>query len=299
MKVFISWSGEKSKAVAAVLHEWIPGILNNAKPWMSDLDIESGQDWNQRITGELGSTSFGIICITPENQDRPWLNYEAGAISKQVNGDETRVAPLLIDFTNPTDLTGPLTKFHARLANQDGIRRLVLDMNAQLTEPLREEILARTFSALWPQLSTQLDRIDGAHPSPQALRREPREVMEEVLTLVRGIHTTVRAGADPSGRAAPTTVTSAEAFDLVRSALQGAGYTGQILTQLSGNHIKVVIDEAISPAAVSAGRTAASQVNLRFETEYDPEEIELMQQQVEQHELMKRSATDHLDQTLS
>ncbi|WP_104168920.1 toll/interleukin-1 receptor domain-containing protein [Arthrobacter sp. SX1312] len=199
MKVFISWSGDKSKAVAAALHEWLPGILNNVDPWMSDLDIESGQDWNQRITGELADTRFGIICITPENHDRPWLNYEAGALSRQVGAVDTRVAPLLIDFDSPTDLTGPLTKFHARLANEEGIRRLVQDLNSELLpHGVREDILGRSFQALWPQLEAQLADIDRELSQPRASRRPEREVIDEVLALVRGIHAVV--GVEPESR---------------------------------------------------------------------------------------------------
>lgn len=287
MKVFISWSGDKSRAVATALHEWIPGILNNAKPWMSDLDIESGQDWNQRITGELRATSFGIICVTPENQARPWLNYEAGALSKQVDGDDTRVAPLLIDFTNPTDLTGPLTKFHARLANRDGIRRLVFDINNQLPEPLRDEILSRTFDALWPQLSKELDQINGTHPSPQAIRREPREVMEEVLTLVRGIHTAVRTGLDGVSRPTTESAKRADAHQLVYAALTGAGHTGQIITQTGASRVKVITDELMSETAMAAGHAVAREIGLKFEFEYDPDEVEWVQYQAELHEQSK------------
>ena len=41
MKVFISWSGTRSKALAVALKEWLPLILQYAKPWVSDKDISS------------------------------------------------------------------------------------------------------------------------------------------------------------------------------------------------------------------------------------------------------------------
>lgn len=255
MKVFISWSGDKSKAVAAALHEWIPGMLNNAKPWMSDLDIESGQDWNQRITGELKTTKFGIVCVTPENQERPWLNFEAGAISKQVDGDDTRVAPLLIDFATPTDLTGPMTKFHSRLADENGIRRLVFDMNAQLDEPLNESTLSRTFAALWPQLQEQLVEIDNEHPGVRAARRNEREVVEEILTLVRGIHTAVGTGA--AVRRTPISVSGKELSKITQEVLESHAFQGRQMTSWDGSRLTVTTDSPVKEPARFDLREAA------------------------------------------
>lgn len=39
MKVFLSWSGEKSRAVAEALREWLPYINPEIEPSMSDSDI--------------------------------------------------------------------------------------------------------------------------------------------------------------------------------------------------------------------------------------------------------------------
>lgn len=82
MKVFISWSGERAKAVARALHEWLPTVIQSLEPWMSDQDISSGQRWNSEISNQLAESNYGIICITPENQIAPWLNFEAGAVAK-------------------------------------------------------------------------------------------------------------------------------------------------------------------------------------------------------------------------
>lgn len=40
MKVFINWSGTRSKAVAKALHDWLKNIFpNQVEPWMSDIDL--------------------------------------------------------------------------------------------------------------------------------------------------------------------------------------------------------------------------------------------------------------------
>jgi hypothetical protein len=42
MRVFLSWSGERSRRVAAALRKWLPATLNAINPWMSEVDILPG-----------------------------------------------------------------------------------------------------------------------------------------------------------------------------------------------------------------------------------------------------------------
>jgi hypothetical protein len=52
MKIFISWSGNKSKNVATYLKSWIEQIIQAADPWIS-VDIDKGKKWNGEIINEL------------------------------------------------------------------------------------------------------------------------------------------------------------------------------------------------------------------------------------------------------
>jgi hypothetical protein len=105
MKVFLSWSGDKSGAVALALRDWLPRIINEVEPFMSDKDIAAGANWQVEIAGELESTKFGIVCVTVENQDSRWLNFETGALVKEFG--QSRVVPLAIDL-KPVDVEPPL-----------------------------------------------------------------------------------------------------------------------------------------------------------------------------------------------
>ena len=77
MKVFISWSGEKSNKIANILREWIPCVIQSIKPYVSSKDIDKGARWSTDIAKELEDSHFGIICITKSNINAPWINIEA------------------------------------------------------------------------------------------------------------------------------------------------------------------------------------------------------------------------------
>ena len=59
VKVFLSWSGERSHAAAAALRDWLPRALQSVDPWMSDEDIESGSRWSKEIADNLSPRTSG------------------------------------------------------------------------------------------------------------------------------------------------------------------------------------------------------------------------------------------------
>jgi hypothetical protein len=82
MKVFISWSGSRSKQIAKLLHDWLPIVLQNIEAFMSIEEIEKGMRWFSSIATELQNCNFGSVCLTPENLTAPWIHFEAGALAK-------------------------------------------------------------------------------------------------------------------------------------------------------------------------------------------------------------------------
>jgi len=42
-RLFLSWSGDRSYRLAKVLYEWLPLVLPEIEPWLSDHDIVRGQ----------------------------------------------------------------------------------------------------------------------------------------------------------------------------------------------------------------------------------------------------------------
>src|SRR5260221_4071553 len=117
MKVFISWSGEQSRIVAEGLRDWLP-YVTHCEPWVSVSDIAPGARWNNEVARELADTKYGILCLTKENQMKPWIMFEAGALAK--TPPDTFVCPYLIDL-KPSEVlpSSPLIQFQAKQATKD------------------------------------------------------------------------------------------------------------------------------------------------------------------------------------
>ena len=96
MKVFISWSGNKSHKVAMIFREWLPSVIQSLEPYVSSEDIDKGARWSSDIAKELEDSTFGILCVTKDNLHAPWLSFEAGALSKTM--DKSFVTPFLFDI---------------------------------------------------------------------------------------------------------------------------------------------------------------------------------------------------------
>ena len=182
MKVFLSWSGDISRSMAEALREWLPSVIQAVKPWMSSEDIGKGARWSADIAAELNSTKVGIICLTPDNVNAPWVNFEAGALSRVV--DKAYVCPYLWGL-EPSDLDGPLVQFQATVVTKEDTRRLVGTINAALEDKaLSEASLNKAFELWWPDFWGKVQGLSIVKMAPR-IERSEREVLEEILELVR------------------------------------------------------------------------------------------------------------------
>jgi TIR domain len=181
MKIFLSWSGDRSKLIAETLRAWLPKVIQAIHPWMSSLDIDRGAKWNNEISSELSASRFGIICLTSENLEKPWINFEAGALAKTL--EKTYVVPLLFEV-EPTDLVGPLVQFNAARMNKEDMKKLIFTINKALEAPLSIAVVEESFELWWSKLETDLANIPKVNVQSKNLRSD-RDLLEEVLSLVR------------------------------------------------------------------------------------------------------------------
>ncbi|NLX96912.1 MAG: hypothetical protein GXY83_12115 [Rhodopirellula sp.] len=111
--------------MAEALHVFLSGTVKKAKPWMSDKDIYSGEAWLQTLRDHLQQASLAIICLTPENRDRPWLHFEAGLLSNS-SSKATPVCPYLFGL-RASQIEYPMAQFQlsANTADEEQVFRIL------------------------------------------------------------------------------------------------------------------------------------------------------------------------------
>ncbi len=161
--IFVSWSGEPSRTLAGFLKEWLGNVINAAEAWMSGEDIAAGALWSREISDALARTDVGVLCVSASNQQSPWMNFEAGALAKALDG--SRVIPYLIDLS-PGEVSGPLEQFQAVTADKKGSLRLCRSVNQHLEQPLPDARLEQSFAKWWPDLEQVLIDLPVASVEP-------------------------------------------------------------------------------------------------------------------------------------
>lgn len=150
MKVFISWSGDTSLKVAQQLREWLPYVINSIEPYVSSEDIDKGARWSTDIAKELEDSTFGILCVTKDNLEAPWLSFEAGALSKTM--EKSFVTPFLFDIKR-SEVKGPILQFQSTIFEKDDIKKMVKTLNKACGDSgISESRLEKSFDVWYPNL---------------------------------------------------------------------------------------------------------------------------------------------------
>ena len=238
-----------------MLKEYLPSILQRVRPWLSEQDIDAGTRGVREIAKQLEVTHVGIVCLNAENQEAPWILFEAGAISKFV--ETSRAIVLRIGMTITDVKKGPLSEFQSVGTDSDGILKLVKSINLSfpIDEQLETAILERSFEGQWPSLKNALDSALATPSTPAKVKRDTDEMIEEILTLVR-------QQSQAQQVTTPDPKESTGKFSYQLSALEGFAQ----LLALSGKPV---------PQPGAATRALQAAIRGGVEAEYVPNEIEL------------------------
>jgi hypothetical protein len=183
MNVFLSWSGARSKAVAVALKQWLPKCLQSVDPWMSDSDIDKGSTWLNEIRNALtDATGQGIFCVTPENRDSRWLNFEAGYIAAM--GDDARVRTLLIDV-QAGEVQPPLGLYQHTDFTRNQVLVLMRSLNKACARPIDDETLLHSFGSVWPSLAAAYEEALKLPHDEAPAKRGADDTLAEVLDVAR------------------------------------------------------------------------------------------------------------------
>jgi len=182
--IFIGWSGARSRAVAEALREWLPAVIQTAKPFMSESDIDKGSRGLDEVVKALEGIRVSVMCLTPENLTEPWILYESGALSKTID-DKTRLCTYLLGGLQFQDIRPPLGMFQHTKANKEETRKLIRTINSSVSEdPVSDSNLSTIFERMWPDLERAIENM----PSPDQVvetKRSVDEMLAEILELSR------------------------------------------------------------------------------------------------------------------
>ena len=190
MRVFISWSGDDSKRAAELIKGWLPSVIQEVDPWISAHDIPKGGKWLENLTTTLASTTFGLLMVTKTNFTKPWLVFEAGALS---NVPKSQVVPLLCDIGRLDIANTPLAQFQSVLVNKEELRALITEIAKQCSTPLSEKRVTEAFEKWWPEFEQKYNLINFAAAASIGEKGEAyrftvvENVLQDVMKSIRRI----------------------------------------------------------------------------------------------------------------
>lgn len=122
--------------------------------------------------------------MTRENFEKPWILFEAGALSKDL--DRSKVCSVLFGM-DQADLSGPLTTFQTTNFDRLDFKKLLSTINESGGEnKLPKETFDKVFDMWWPHLEASIAKVLKTQgPEIQESIRNDRELLEEILDLSR------------------------------------------------------------------------------------------------------------------
>ncbi|MBI1939065.1 MAG: toll/interleukin-1 receptor domain-containing protein [Ignavibacteriales bacterium] len=191
MKVYLIWSGELSRAIAQAFKDWVPNVISNVELFFSKSDISAGTNWFQEISKQLESTNFGVIFLTKDSINAPWIFFETGALAKHIS--QASICTTLIDIQT-TDIVGPLTQFQAITLNKEGMLALAKSINNSIDiQRLPDRMLSDLFEMKWQSFEEKINAIKisikTVTTSQASLPKQTeKEVVDEILRLTRSMN---------------------------------------------------------------------------------------------------------------
>lgn len=187
MKVFLTWSGLRSRELALFLRTWLKDVIHLVDPWVSDRDIPAGVVWSSEIIANLAAATAGVICVTPENQSEPWVLFEAGALANRL-GTGPKVCVYLLGMSKADIKSGPLSLYQLTTADVKDTLKLVHSLNDLLGKSkLPPDMLLRQFERCWPELAHVIAQLSSTEFVSANLLSTSEQVLAEILDEVRRV----------------------------------------------------------------------------------------------------------------
>jgi TIR domain len=169
-KIFLCWSGTRSRRFAEAIKAWLVQVLGDSVEPSMSTQIEKGTEWFEELRNALDNAHCGILCLTPEAIGSPWIHFEAGLLVQALSqtrdpaaesARERRVFPLLYGIKEGA-LAGPLSAYQSTsVTDFDDVFKLLEVILQFIPQPdrLAAQQLRKNFRDRWKILQTDLEAI--------------------------------------------------------------------------------------------------------------------------------------------
>mgnify|MGYP000004652671 CR=1 FL=1 len=166
LTIFISWSRNPAKDIADKLQILLDKIFPNPdiEFFLSSSgknEIVAGEDFRNKLDNNLMDSNFGILILTKNNFERPWMMFEAGALSKGDN--KSRIIPLFFDRDN-RKIESPIEKFQNIEYNKEGLLKIIFSITKSLYDSdelgdNQKQLLENQLDTNWKSFKNDIDII--------------------------------------------------------------------------------------------------------------------------------------------
>ena len=160
MNIFICWSGERSKALAGLMYEYMPRFIPGLpRPFFSE-NIAKGARWFDEVSDALDAADAGLVCVTPESLQSGWIHFETGALARAVRKNRRGKVFVYLLNVKPDELKGPFGAFQSTRSDRDDTEKLVDAVVTSMgADADAREKCERAFARHWGAFAKGLDAI--------------------------------------------------------------------------------------------------------------------------------------------
>ncbi|MEE9250440.1 MAG: toll/interleukin-1 receptor domain-containing protein [Alphaproteobacteria bacterium] len=200
VRVFVSHKDEDrdiARTIKDLLEKFAP---NRLEFFISGENIIAGEDWQERIRGELRKSRLLLLLFTEPTKNWDWCLFEAGLFTPLLTDDARRrivcFYPLDSDGPRPlTNLQGveasveSMSTFLEQFFRSDAITQLTPPLNDKLSSDDINDVANKICALFGPQ------KIDAYFPSFRLMLQIPRNIELKKNTIPRQAKVTGDASA--------------------------------------------------------------------------------------------------------
>lgn len=185
-EVFFSWSGNKSKEIALKFKELFGSVFTpSIKSFMSMKDIGAGKRSIDELFNALERCNYGVSFVDTENAKEPWIQFEAGALSKLI--DVSQVMVLILDDNMQSLEHTPLNEFQHKLFNKDDIKSIFEEIIKCFKLEDAKEAFMQRFDSGWDDFYNSAQKILKKGEKLKKVENEENDKLDVIMKMLLSV----------------------------------------------------------------------------------------------------------------